>query len=164
MSRQELRSTGGNCQGDDRQESCSSAGNFQADELAGGSQDLTSMVPRELSPVSSSLSLQFCPCKIHSHSTALPPSHSTLPCLPLTNHPCLENSFSPFCLGDRSHNNFCVPGANRRAGCGHVNLRSPCHSPTPRFMPRSPASSPGHSPCCADLTLSMGSLCCAWVS
>ena len=27
MSRQELRSTGGNCQGDDRQESCSSAGN-----------------------------------------------------------------------------------------------------------------------------------------
>ena len=32
MSRQELRSTGGNCQGDDRQESCSSAGNCQADE------------------------------------------------------------------------------------------------------------------------------------
>ena len=31
MSRQELRSTGGNCQGDDRQESCSSAGNCQAD-------------------------------------------------------------------------------------------------------------------------------------
>ena len=30
--RQELRSTGGNCQGDDRQESCSSAGNCQADE------------------------------------------------------------------------------------------------------------------------------------
>src|SRR5574340_266784 len=30
MSRQELRSTGGNCQGDDRQESCSSAGNCQA--------------------------------------------------------------------------------------------------------------------------------------
>ena len=131
---------------------------------AGGSRDLTSMVPRELSLVSSSLSPQFCPCKIHSHSMALPPSHSTLLCLPLTSHPCLENSSSPFCLGDRSHNNFCVPGANRRAGCGHVNLRSPCHSPTPRFMPRSPASSPGHSPCCADLTLSMGSLCCAWVS
>src|SRR5574340_513111 len=33
MSRQELRSTGGNCQGDDRQESCSSAGNCQADRL-----------------------------------------------------------------------------------------------------------------------------------
>ena len=32
VSRQELRSTGGNCQGDDRQESCSSAGNCQADE------------------------------------------------------------------------------------------------------------------------------------
>ena len=32
MSRQELRSTGGNCRGDDRQESCSSAGNCQADE------------------------------------------------------------------------------------------------------------------------------------
>ena len=31
MSRQELRSTGGSCQGDDRQESCSSAGNCQAD-------------------------------------------------------------------------------------------------------------------------------------
>src|SRR5574338_1021073 len=30
LSRQELRSTGGNCQGDDRQESCSSAGNCQA--------------------------------------------------------------------------------------------------------------------------------------
>src|SRR5574337_1230644 len=39
MSRQELRSTGGNCQGDDRQESCSSAGNCQADAgfvLVGG--------------------------------------------------------------------------------------------------------------------------------
>ena len=35
MSRQELRSTGGNCQGDDRQESCSSAGNCQADEQTG---------------------------------------------------------------------------------------------------------------------------------
>ena len=33
MSRQELRSTGGNCQGDDRQESCSSAGNCQADDF-----------------------------------------------------------------------------------------------------------------------------------
>ena len=32
MSRQELRSTGGNCQGDDRQKSYSSAGNCQADE------------------------------------------------------------------------------------------------------------------------------------
>ena len=32
MSRQELHSTAGNCQADDRQESCSSAGNCQADE------------------------------------------------------------------------------------------------------------------------------------
>ena len=32
LSRQELHSTAGNCQGDDRQESCSSAGNCQADE------------------------------------------------------------------------------------------------------------------------------------
>ncbi|MEG9133883.1 hypothetical protein VPJ54_16970, partial [Acinetobacter baumannii] len=32
LSRQELHSTAGNCQADDRQESCSSAGNCQADE------------------------------------------------------------------------------------------------------------------------------------
>ena len=32
LSRQEIHSTAGNCQADDRQESCSSAGNCQADE------------------------------------------------------------------------------------------------------------------------------------
>ena len=35
LSRQELRSTTGNCQADDREESCTSAGNCQADEQTG---------------------------------------------------------------------------------------------------------------------------------
>ena len=35
LRRQELRSSAGNCQADDRQESCSSAGNCQADEQTG---------------------------------------------------------------------------------------------------------------------------------
>ena len=43
MSRQELRSTGGNCQGDDRQESCSSAGNCQAEEQAASAFSKTSL-------------------------------------------------------------------------------------------------------------------------
>ena len=37
LSRQELNSTAGNCQADDRQESCSSAGNCQAE--GGGHQE-----------------------------------------------------------------------------------------------------------------------------
>src|SRR5574337_799272 len=45
MSRQELRSTGGNCQGDDRQESYSSAGNCQADEPVEFARDLMKHMP-----------------------------------------------------------------------------------------------------------------------